>query len=330
MFSRCLIVYCALLTFPLLADEKSKLLDDAKEGWAELNDFYGNLEARMAIDAVNPNGLREQNGKYVYKVKGDKQVVIKETGLFENLPQRRITTGKVLGVNSAYAFAVTRFGDDWVSDDVITEQSLFPALRRGHRGHWFKFFSVPFMVSIIPFKQLVEHPGFTLDSRRTEHRDGHECEIVEFTFKPSAQEMEARNVDQTIWALRGGSIVFCPKASWCVLETELDVEPEKGKQLIEKTSVVYEDLTKPIPVLKSMKRTWTPGSSDASLEILSLNHRDVDDSEFTLSALGLPEPVVKQDKPHPSSSTLVLWSSALTLGVALVVTFILTRKGRPR
>ncbi|HZT82686.1 MAG TPA: hypothetical protein VFA26_20825, partial [Gemmataceae bacterium] len=57
----------------------------------------------------------------------------------------------------------------------------------------------------------------------------------------------------------------------------------------------YTESPKGFPILKSIVRTWADAKYTQEFDLTERN--DVPDSEFTLSAFGLPEPAELQGKP---------------------------------
>ena len=95
---------------------------------------------------------------------------------------------------------------------------------------------------------------------------------------------------QPIWALRGGCLTFDRSRRWCLIESELDVEPEHGVIARERTKIEYTGRGE-VPTPKRVVRLLQHPKYNLEwdFQVDDFVHRIVADGEMSLTAFGLPE-----------------------------------------
>ena len=161
-------------------------------------------------------------------------------------------------------------------------------IRRIQSADWLEFLKAPWSTGNVAFADLVRKPGFQLLNLSSLETP---LVKVEFKYTPSADEIRERSVFQPIWALRGGVLKFDQFRHWCLIESDVNVEPERGAIATEHTKIEYDAKDSqalcPNRVLRTLQHPKY--SLEWAFHVHKFQHRIVDDREMSLAAFGLPE-----------------------------------------
>jgi hypothetical protein len=156
------------------------------------------------------------------------------------------------------------------------------------------------------FPDVVGDADFSLQSAAPLTLDGEELVRIEFTARPKEWSTKARPKGTGWLPLRKGWIVFDPERYWVIREchVELQNSPQGGSTGSMHGKFEYKEGRKGFPIVKRTVRKWD-GGYQYTQEFDLTERDDVPESDFTLSAYGLPEPPEVQ-QPR-ARSWLYLW-----------------------
>lgn len=282
---------------PANAQEQSplakRLFKEAPQAWEQQMEFFLTLEGsnrgerRIRRDekwTVQPTrtSIKHWNGNILDEFEDY------ESGAWK---------GSVRGENSQYVFRLARDSDTrpWAvaKVDKKVENSLD---RWGSRKLLCGDLDVAPRVPILP--KLFRSRGFRCLAVEPEQINGAELVRLTFTFAP-----EGRN------RLKGGWLVLDPPHYWVVRRGEVEMDLGEKLEGVAKW-IVQSDYKEgsnlhPIPTRRVYKgKVWEKGHLISEQEFLinSYDYRErasIPESEFTLSAYGLPEPHWARPKTRP-------------------------------
>lgn len=244
------------------------------------------------------------------KARGDVRLPVPE--------ERRDWEKTAWGINRRYSFFLSYRGSSsqWVMESLLhdpsPEHAQNEALRRRLATDWGHYAWSPWQAWGLAFADVVRHPNFTLKGIQRVSANGKNYVVVEFGHNLSVDEDERRKAGAHLWILRGGKLTFWPDEHWALVESKLEIE--EGVPFTERTIIEYGEKLGDARVLRSVSRAsvFSGGSFEGKLTFTRYVFRDVPESEFTLSAFGLPD----IDRPGESS-----WGRYL--GAAIVVLLLL-------
>ncbi len=286
----------------LIADDRSTLVAEASTDWKQLEEFYQHVTGKLRFSKGSDGNL-EREFELSFRLDGDNLAFERSTNSAAGAKNPLLISKIGMGINGKYFFSVTQKGtEQWISEDFITSKETFSGARRNMKQDWFHLLNAPFATGGIPISELVKHQGFRIVGTSTRKASGTDVLVTRFEFTPSEQERKNRSLDNPLWALRGGTLVFLPQRSWALKSTSLDVEPIDGTKVVESTEIEYVDAPfRTVPLVSKVTRSYSGRPSIATLTVASLESKIVDSKAFTLSAFGLPEPVNDLDDEHARS-----------------------------
>ena len=200
-------------------------------------------------------------------------------------------TKKCVSLNLRNVFALTYRSQaaKWVIEHLNDPtDARIREIRRIQSADWLEFLKAPWSTGNVAFADLVRKPGFQLLNLSSLETP---LVKVEFKYTPSADEIRERSVFQPIWALRGGVLKFDQFRHWCLIESDVNVEPERGAIATEHTKIEYDAKDSqalcPNRVLRTLQHPKY--SLEWAFHVHKFQHRIVDDREMSLAAFGLPE-----------------------------------------
>jgi hypothetical protein len=263
--------------------------------------------------------------RFVTRVKQNERatLAVMQSHAYTDLPQRA-TVGEVTVSNPLYTFSLrrSREGSPWVITDVAPRRagqapdafSDAEAIRRTTAA-------VLTLTNGKSLEELLGQPNFRLlDAAETLH-DGTPAVSVRFE---NLHELELG--DEAFFPIQAGTIILDPKQSWCVRSAELDCLYGDGRAT-EQIEWRYRPSADGLPLPVSYRNETVRVDEAGRAWRTSVNQRFEftvaeelpDDSAFTLTAFGFPEPEFAA-----KGSNLYLWLGAT--GVLCLITAIALRR----
>jgi hypothetical protein len=201
--------------------------------------------------------------------------------------------GHVLSINHNYGFELRRQtrAAPWVATNVATD--LRNGMRFGSGSHpsdgvpyWA---NCPTTLAMIPKGEAIDikDPGFALGRVTRVTRNYGQAVKVEFSYRNADKPQIPSSID--------GWVLYDPQHFWVVRECEAQYEwtSVKGSTASATVAYEYEETADGFPIPKRInKRVKNAAKGDESefRYEFGLKEADVPESDFTLSAFGLPEP----------------------------------------
>ncbi len=301
-------------------------LTEAVEGWRAIEAQYREMSGTVV--QTTPDAYASGSGvggrQSTFAISGNKIKVEENVGALASqtaigMPQRR-----VVGLNDQYGFILTRSAKNqpWVA--LRVEPTVTLATRQSAQGDWFQYASLPYAIAEVPLHELVARNGFQLEGLRDVDLRGTPCKSIAFSYRPAPEEAAARAISQF---LRGGTIVANPARNWRV--EQLLVMMEAGSQRTPCTfEVTYEaGASGPPRVAQIVRTTKSGGSPDIIATLENLRFGSMPESEFRLSAYGLPDGLAGK----PAGSWMPILGGAVLGGALLLLAAVyLFERRKPR
>jgi hypothetical protein len=321
-----LAIVCVVIMFflhePVAASWKERLLSEAPPKWMALEEYYSKVEAsyRKIFD-IPPEGkpfpLSFQGTIYYDVRENGGMMVCTDHHVGKDGKGKQRDTTKVRGVNSRYAFNLGKSAPDADTFVLANFQAVDDQARQKVRGSGGDDYNLAFKVQGVRLIDLIKDPLFTIDARGVQ-RNGKE--LVQLEYDRKLVKRDRNDPSQTMAAgTEHGIVLLDPEHSWCIREYHLNNPDWKIDGTLE-----YGDEVDGFPILRRCKHTAMNkqglGTMLITYEFDKLIHRDIPESEFTLSAFGLPEVQVPgEQKPR------TLWRWLLGIGIVLGMLAILLR-----
>lgn len=260
---------------------------EAPKAWKSHEDFW------LSLEGTSKGERREvRNGNWVKTVELKRHWKQCNHNTLDQLELRQPDgwRGTVQGRNKQYTFRLMRDNETrpWVIQEVVKLENDSPDPWEDRKSLTLSLILFSPRGLLLP--QLHESPGFKVADVVREPDSAEELARLTFSYSPANSE----DTNQ----LRGGWLVLDPLHDWVIRKGELDLDP-KGLGKTYKYSLRYEykDGPEHHPILTSSVvngvirdgQTLIAGEhveGTAELE----QRKVIPDSEFTLSAFGLPEP----------------------------------------
>jgi hypothetical protein len=303
---------------------KERLRTEAPPKWTALEQYYAKMEmSYRKIIAIPTEGkpIPESFLGTIYQdvcVNGDR-IVCTSHHVGKDDSGKSVDTTFVRGVNSRYFFELAKTAPD---ADTFILSNFQPVSDKARQ----KVFNGGASNARIAFagsqfgrlSDIIKDPRFTISNIHGVRRDGKEVVQFEYGFTAETPDKQAPPQHKEPWA-EHGVVVVDPQHSWCILRTHFDNPNWTGDETVE-----YGDAIDGFPIPRRCTHTSTHkkgmGNGLIICEFDKLVHRDIPESEFTLSAFGLPEMQVPgEQKPQ------TLWRWLLGIGIALGVLAVLLR-----
>jgi hypothetical protein len=304
----------------IAADWKERLLSEAPPKWAALEQYYAKMEMSCrTILTETPKGLGGVPDVVYSDIrKNGEWMVSTQRRVGKNLDGKRTDDLSVNGVNSRYAFTLGKAAPDAESFILANFEPASDIARQKVHGRGERSFSAVFEVDTwdcVPLSKFIKAPSVTITDVRGLNRGGRV--LVQLNFE--RQQEWINNLRVTVH----GAVVLDPEHCWCVRECHAEF-PDSMPASKTDNILEYGDDVDGFPILRREQHTVTyrdgKGRLVTTTEFDKLVHRDIPESEFSLSAFGLPEVQVPGDqKPR------TLWRWLIGIGAALGVLAILFR-----
>jgi hypothetical protein len=303
------------------ADGKERLFSEAPPKWTALEQYYSKLEVSFrAIVSSKPATLGPVYPDICYfdiRRNGDMMVSTqRRVGKFPD--GKRMDSLGVNGVNSRYAFKLGKTTPDAESFILANFQPASDEMRRKVHSRGEHHFNIVFEVNswdCIPLSKFIKDPLITITDVHDLRRGGRDMAQLSY-------ERQWKIHDRS--GTEHGTVILDPERYWCVCEHHSELPDILPVRKID-GFLEYGDDVDGFPILRRCQETTTyKDKTDSPLVIIyefdKLVHRDIPESEFTLSAFGLPEVQVPgEQKPR------TLWRWLVGIGIALGVLAVLLR-----
>lgn len=304
-------------------DWKERLLSEAPPKWSALEQYYAKMEASYRKTfAVPPEGkpfpLSFQGTIYYEILTNGGMMVCTHRHVGKDSQGKQRDTTKVLGVNARYAFELGKTALDAETFILTNFQISNDRARHKVRGSGGAEFDKILEVQGFRMLDIIKNPQLTITNVLGVQRNGKE--LVQLEYDRQLVEYDRQDPSQKKITGTEHSIVFLdPERYWCIREYHFDNPDWKGDGSLE-----YGDADDGFPILRRCTHTATHhkgyGTMLITYEFDKLVHRDIPESEFTLSAFGMPElQLPGEQKPR------TLWRWLIGIGIALGALAVLFR-----
>lgn len=321
-----LLIGCSVIIFCphdlIAASWKERLLLEAPPKWRALEEYYSKVEASYRKTfSTPPEGkpfpLSFEGTIYYKSRQNGEMMVCTDHHVGKDGKGNQRDTTRVRGMNSHYAFALGKSAPDADAFILANFESVNDKARQKVRGSGGGEYDLAFKIQGIPLNELIKDPLFTIDARGVQQNGK---EMVQLEYDRKLVTRDRKDPSQTKPAgTERGIVLLDPEHFWCIREYHLDNQNWKIDGILE-----YGDDVDGFPILRRCQHTATQkkglGTMLITYDFDKLDHRDVPESEFTLSAFGLPEVQVPgEQKPR------TLWRWLIGIGITLGVLAILLR-----
>jgi len=298
---------------------RERLLREGPQGWKELQageqQFVGSARYEQ-IDRREGNVVQHVVSDWKIKRNGD--WILFEWPFDDGLKKRE-RRHSAWGRNSTYGFTASRgSGGQWMlADEVYQDQRIETAYTMASRVGFLRCLRYSWaIVGTFPLEQVVADPSFKIESL------GEEGQLVRLVFKASIKPTDANVPGE----LRGGKLLLDPSLSWAIRECEvIDLDPAYGRSVTYTVDYrVVDSMPWPAKIVETMKIAKSQVVTNTTVAFDAPQFVELPESDFQLTALGLPEPV------QPKKSTRWWLWMTIAGGVLLIlgIGFLRLRKSR--
>lgn len=227
----------------------------------------------------------------------------------EKAPPGEKLSGSVIGVNSRYRFRLERAGPDdpWIISS-LEQKGAEETRAEGLKNPLSAYFRLEVQLnhgfSLYPRAGSID-PGPT-DLSQSEFILKKVGPVNEGNEELVKAEFEYKNPEKPNWPLKSGWIVYDPQNYWVIRNYQLRRQIGAADSVIN-AKLLYKRSNNGVPLLTTEFVEDKTGDLRGTDEIeYRLEEGDVPESEFTLSAFGLPEPF----GVRPTSTPWHLWGVA--------------------
>ncbi len=300
---------------------KDRLLSEAPPKWAALERFYSKMEVSFReIVTVPPEDPFRIPGSFLGTTTCDTRqsgelyvAVIRSSG---QRGEEKVESTVVRGVNSRYGFQLGKTAPDAKQFILVKMEPASDEMRGKLWGDAGRHFLYAFTVLGVRLSDLIKYPGFTIKEVRGVQYNGKE--MVQLTYdRQYPPEAKVSGPEQ-------GTVILDPEQYWCVQEFRYDNPLRKGVETVE-----YAGAIDGFHIIQRCTHKTTNkqyGSLIFTMEYDKVTPRDIPESEFTLSAFGLPDiPLPSEQKPP------TLWRWLIGIGIGLgAIAFLFRRLWKRR
>ncbi|MHB1423820.1 MAG: hypothetical protein ACYC3I_11620 [Gemmataceae bacterium] len=293
------------------ADWKTRLVTNLPKTWESIRPFCSNLEGTFTetYHLADERAKNDQIRRVRFLIKG-------ESIRYEEIINRTNWNNKtVIGWNSKYGFALNAESDGNYSVVQLKQNSESDKVKRteGAYNRVLAAAWAPWVWSNGTLADAIKQPWFEVVSVTPHDVSGKTMVRLEFKSK----EPNHRDPDHPDRMHASGWFLLDPTDYWVIHESHVNLW--HGPVV---TRIQYGERVNGYPLRHRTIRT--AGISQYIWEIETVSHRDADDSEFTLSSFGLPE-------PNFTPRRFGNWIMLLTLAIVFaVLAFLLRRVLRKR
>lgn len=297
--------------------------NEAPAQWAEYENRMAQAQGTISFEMTQTlRNIVAKNTSSFRSNSTSKLIMLSMSRTIEGKPD--YNTHEVVGINSRYGFKLERRSDSapWLLTDLV------PGAKNYRENSFAQHYSpVTTLIRVTgePLGHLIDRPGFKITSARNINAG-----LVELVFDMGHKPDNDSN------PIQNGKLVLDPKRFWTVKSYEVRIKStaQRGQMTFNALEVGEIDGHLPVPK-KTVSQTrveFSDGSkNEQTFQLgfdLSIPRTFADESEFTLSAFGLPEPYgVTWTKRTP----VYVWLLASAGVVALLAVGFryLARRNRP-
>lgn len=320
------VIWCVifLAMFPreaIAASWKERLLAEAPPKWTAMEEYYSKMEVSFRqYVPVLPQSLVGRAPDLAYfdiRKNGDMMVSsLRRVGKYAD--GKKMDQLRILGINKRYAFKLAKTSPD--ADTFILEkyESASDEIRQQVQSRGGLNFTSSFRVNGMLLSEFVKDSLVTITDIRSLQRGGREIAQLDYHRQLVYHDSNDPSKNKII-GTEEGVVVLDPEHCWCIREHHFVLPSLKCDVALE-----YGDDVDGFPILRRVQDTTVYKNSTGTMrtvwEFDKLVHRDIPESEFTLSAFGMPEMQLPGDqRPH------TLWRWMIGIGIALAALAILLR-----
>lgn len=306
---------------------KDRFLAEAPPKWREFETFSKQIQGTVVFRLKSTQSDRApEEARLEYRIKQNA-----ESALFVRMDEGgKGVDQQVHGMNPKYSFRLIRpdASRDWLLDSLKQPSDLGIAFaNQTVREEVFAAVGAHFHVGLMPLVKLVADPSFVVKRVEAVPRDGQEMVRIEFGFQPRMEEGRYHG-------LSGGWLILDPAHDWYIRECETNQTYPDGSASDHHEFLVQPD-RKAHPLLKGvgfrseMKGQKLTGTRDNTGEYELTIDPDVPDTEFTLTAFGLPEPAGVTWERRPRTWRWLVGAGVGAFVVSMFLFWARARRHRP-
>jgi hypothetical protein len=304
------------------ADWKERLLNEAPSKWSALEQYYSKVIVSCREILETPPGGKPSPGRFQGTINRNTRkngemivCVIRQVGEYPK--GQRYDKTRVRGLNSRYTFKLAKSDPNADSYILVDFQPATDEDRRRARDNDMSDCDMIFTVMNCRLADIINDSLYTINAQGM--RRG-EKELVQMEYARQLDKLDRIN---GAFPVEKATIILDPELYWCVREYHVD-----NPNWILDGTLEYGDSIDGFPILRRSIQTEKSktgfGDDLTTYEFDKIVHSDIPESEFTLSAFGLPEiQVPGEQKPR----TLWLWLLAAAAG-CLVLALLARRAAR--
>ncbi len=289
---------------------KERFLSEAPQKWEAYRSFAKGLQGTSTHKIYrDASGTPTETWLYEWRQRGQWTRSVSQGS--SSQVGRDIPPAEVKVVNSRYAFVLRKKtpSSDWVlvtlDSDLRDDRPINP---REQEKLVLDGSCANFGIRGRQFSEIAQESGFVLKTATGVPRDGRELVRIDFTHRHTPQTDNRRShINRQMWlSIEEGWVLLDPEASWAISECQVKTSHLGGAQGTISFTNEYRRAESGFPVLTRRVQKARYADPTAAREETTVSTFDwyVDDtvaeSEFTLTAFGLPEPLgVTWSKPTP-------------------------------
>jgi hypothetical protein len=291
---------------------KERFLREAPEGWRALRTAAEKVagEGRF-LNVVKETGEAVIELQFKFKRNGD-WLLWEQANLKSPKRSTAPKSSVVTGINSSYAFelrlpadngpcALTRVGSD--------DQTMQLTRELARTVSFISYLQCPWSIGgEFQLDETINHPTFQMTSIEEVSSAGRQ--LVRLQFQAAVDVAQHKRPPLK---LRSGWILLDPTISWAMRECDIVLEPNRLHLLVEYATAADQNRLLKVTATRYENHK---ADHDVVFDFKSLERREVPESEFSLSAYGLLEPELVNNKQKPTPWWL--WG-ALAGGALLVL-----------
>ena len=309
-------------------DLLKRLQTEGAKGWNQLRSDWGRIECSGRFSGSS--GTTED-----CKIKANDQMFVCEEAKYGKDGSFQST--KASGCNSRYSFGLTKNQErsGWLLQ-YVSEQDLKTLTGKYHPRYiarnvgFAAVFELAWNTGGLKFPEAFSDERFSVEKVTNVDFDGSKCVRLDYSYTPAKVSIEVVR-DQELPQHTSGFAIYDPSLNWAIRQSEVSHSQAQGPPLVARVTMSYQRGKGEVCFPKFAEVTIHPGSKleeRDSFEVKTIERREIPESEFTLSAFGLPEPEgVMWAKPRKSRTWLWLAGAA---GVSALIAIGFSRLRRRR
>lgn len=317
----CLLVACGHATSEDTDSTANDFLTHAPKSWTDYGRFLDRLQGTHEL-RITADDVTTMHHIDTIRQNDSCKLCLEQFDAFSATP-KLATRGDVFAFNSNYAFSLRRATEKspWVVTGVAkrADAQAFETLTESAERGTGSIHQV-LRVWNRDLSELLQQTTFQVNRASRDTSSGHEWVTVDFqTAEPT------KRVADTTFPIQSGTLTFDPSHSWCMRGATLHIRVPQHEDDV-RVEVTYRDADAskpPIPERYVQKTEARYTGKSRPVHYLLVREFRLDepssfpsDSEFTLSAFGLPEPYGAP--PVHFGMPWFLWVAVAGLGCLVV------------